>query len=121
LAQRSNEEIRGANWSPFFLGHFGFHVFLVSICTKHLPQHVLRNKKRKPICTTNFFTASLSRVYVSSSAPQSERNELTLLVLQDSRRLASTHSTATTLLWQDGSLVSRHFLEERLQLHFTVE
>jgi hypothetical protein len=28
---------------------------------------------RDPICTTNFFIASLSRVYVSSSAPQSAR------------------------------------------------
>ena len=74
-----------------------------------MPQFSATNMllKMEPNLYTNFFIALLTRVYVSSSAPQSERNELTLLVLQDSRRLASTHSTATTLLGQDGSLVSR--------------
>ena len=48
-------------------------MFLVAICAKHFC-YSMPYKKPKPICTTNFFIASLSRVYVSSSAPQSERN-----------------------------------------------
>jgi hypothetical protein len=57
---------------PFFSGHVDFHVFGGNLYQTFLPRHVLKKKETK-LYLTNFFIASLSRVYVYSSAPQSER------------------------------------------------
>jgi hypothetical protein len=59
-------EILGTNWVPFVLGRVWFPVFGGNLYQEFLPQHVLSS------CPV--FIASLSRVKVSSSVPQSERN-----------------------------------------------
>jgi hypothetical protein len=53
---------------PFFKGHVGFRVFWWQLVPR-ISATACSKKKRKPICTTNFFTTSLIRVYIPPPHP----------------------------------------------------